>query len=108
MDNYTLIQNAARRHLQTGGRTGFAALSRIDQSDQWTAWQASADFGAAASAPTDTYADESRPPDDAGIPPAAPSLAEARLPQPPEPPRPSFALYKGIVDRQRSIFGPQL
>lgn len=43
MDNFTMLQNAARRQID-GERTGFASLSRVDQADRWAAWQASADM----------------------------------------------------------------
>ena len=36
MDNFTMLQNAARRQID-GERTGFASLSRVDQADRWAA-----------------------------------------------------------------------
>lgn len=90
MDNYTMLQSAARRQSE-GARSGFASLSRVDQADKWAAWQASAPAA-------DTYPHMDIP---AREPDPQPQ------PAPPPPPKRSFALYNGIVARHRQVFGPE-
>ena len=85
MDNYTLIQNATQRRLESE-RTGFAALS------DYIAPQSPEPEPAPA-----RWAGESQPP--------APNPAPN--PNPPAPPRRSFELYNGIMARHRKVFGPQ-
>lgn len=107
MDNYTLINDAARRR-QESERGGFSALSRLDQADRWAAWQASAD----ATRPSDDFSDyiPAQQPEPAIAEPAVaePPAPQPASPQPPVPqPRRSFELYNGIMARHRRIFGPQ-
>ena len=110
MDNYTLIQNATQRRLESE-RTGFAALSRQDQADRWAAWQASADATRSARDLDDYIAPQSPEPE----PEPARWAGEAQPPapnptpnpNPPAPPRRSFELYNGIMARHHKVFGPQ-
>lgn len=103
MDNFTLIQNAARRQ-QDGERTGFASLSRVNQSDQWAAWQSSADMPRTEMQTAQSYSEATYAPH------VEPELTydarpdEERAPVP-EPPKRSFALYNEIVARHNRIFG---
>ena len=99
MDNYTLIQNATQRRLESE-RTGFAALSRQDQADRWAAWQASADATRSARDLDDYIAPQSPEPEPA-------PARWAGESHPPAPPRRSFELYNGIMARHRKVFGPQ-
>lgn len=114
MDNYTLIQNATQRRLESE-RTGFAALSRLDQADRWAAWQASTDATRAARDLDDYIAPQPPEPEpeparwqgaaSPQTPPPTPGPAPNPAPQ--APPRRSFELYNGIMARHRKVFGPQ-
>ncbi len=117
MDNFTMLQNAARRQID-GERTGFASLSRVDQADRWAAWQASADMPRAE---RDTYSygpahidspyDEfSRAYDLPDVMPeqnVEPNMPNSRMNERPasEPPKRSFALYNEIMAKHNRIFG---
>lgn len=117
MDNFTMLQNAARRQ-SDGERTSFSSLSRVDQADRWAAWQASADMPRAE---RDTYSSASThidmPLDEFGKAYDTPGVMAESNDEPvmpnartdersaPEAPKRSFALYNEIVAKHNRIFG---
>ena len=117
MDNFTMLQNAARRQID-GERTGFASLSRVDQADRWAAWQASADMPRAErdtysygpahiDSPYDEFSRAYDLPDVVPEQNVEPNMPNSRMNERPasEPPKRSFAPYNEIMAKHNRIFG---